>query len=100
MRIAQRFSVGSRRKRGPPSRRDGRNPLLAPFNRPSGTELITMRQPKAEALGYCRMSLRDKMLPRRREFPKGIGLQPAACRDSEVLPAEAGVPRASLMQPR
>jgi len=78
MRIAQCFSVGSRRRRRSPSRRDGRDAWLHPFNRPFGTEPITGRQPKAEASGHCRMSLRDREWPRPCEFPKGIGARRVA----------------------
>jgi len=57
LKIAQRFSVGS----GPNERTSpgGTAEHAGYFSRPSGTYLLLMRGPNAEALGYSRMSLRD-----------------------------------------
>ena len=43
------------------------------FCRPSGTLGSPTTRPSVETLGYCRMSLRDRLRP---EFPKGIMIKP------------------------
>jgi len=50
------------------------------FGRPSGTETFIGRQPKAEALGFVRMSLRDKRLWRRGAVRSGRGREGGPCR--------------------
>jgi hypothetical protein len=62
MRIAQRFSALQRWVEGvtlSKSRRDGRIPVVF-LSRPFGTYSVSAVDPNAKALGYCRMSLRDK----------------------------------------
>jgi len=70
VRIAQRFNAGLRQegKRVPEGRqKTGFDLGLLPSLRDSGGAPTT--RPSVETLGYCRMSLRDRLLP---EFPKGI----------------------------
>ena len=57
MRIAQRFNVGFRVAQ---TIRPGGTVVHCVFSRPSGTWRFCLVKPNAQALGYCRMSLRDK----------------------------------------
>lgn len=70
--IAQRFSVGWRRSAGkvPQGRLTGPGDSRV-FSRPFGTRSHRSGTPNAKALGYCRVSLRDKdRSPRMRDLRK------------------------------
>lgn len=68
--IAQRFSVGFRVEScSRPEGTDESRPSTL-IDRPFGTE--PHRQPKAKALGYSHMSLRDKRFGLKWGFPKGL----------------------------
>ena len=70
VRIAQRFNAGLRQegKRVPEGRqKTGFRSRASAV--PPGLWGAPTTRPSVETLGYCRMSLRDRILP---EFPKGI----------------------------
>ena len=72
--IAQRFSVGFRAES---SSRPGGTveiPPGTPSRVPPGRNRGSTPPPKAEALGYFHMSLRDNRFGRKWEFPRGIGV--------------------------
>ena len=64
--------VGGRNRLSPEGTVENRH-SLAPLSRPFGTCSQGHRAPNAEALGYCRLSLRDSQWKKARvEFPEGL----------------------------
>ena len=78
VRIARRFNAGNDVPEIPVPKGRLESWWKRGFNRPFGTDFGWCVPPSVETLGYCRMSLRDRL---RLDFLKGINATPARPKD-------------------